>query len=105
MQLDAQDNAPQVTLHWSAQAGQRFRLQLLPDEQGSKILDEQELQHPTWTSPPLAAGRYYVRIQVLSVSGLRSAFSAPRAIQVAASVLDGSGQPLRTHTGASVQSP
>lgn len=105
MQLDAQDNAPQVTLHWSAQAGQRFRLQLLPDEQGSKILDEQELQHPTWTSPPLAAGRYYVRLQVLSASGLRSAFSAPRAIQVAASVLDGSGQPLRTHTGASVQSP
>lgn len=102
--LQAQDGGPSVALHWAAQPGQSFRLQVARDTTFAQPLEDTRLSQPTWVAQGLPAGAYYVRIQVLSDAGLQSDFSQPRKITVGGSVQDSSGQPLRSPTGAAVQS-
>ena len=70
----------------------------------AQTVEDQQLGQPEWSAQGLPAGVYYVRIQVLSDTGLQSDFSQPRKITVGGSVQDGSGQPLHSPTGAPVQS-
>ncbi len=102
--LQAQDGGPDVALHWAAQPGQSFRLQIARDPLFAQPLEDTRLDQPAWVAQGLPTGTYYVRIQVLSDAGLRSDFSQPRKITVGGSVQDSSGQPLRSPTGAAVQS-
>lgn len=92
-------------LSWPAEPGQRFNLQLAADASFASPLATAELDQPDWTSDALVAGDYYVRIQVLDPSGLKSRYSDPRKLTVEPSVITGSGGVLKTGEGKSVLSP
>lgn len=88
-----------ATIHWPAQPGQRFRLQAFDTPEGSTPALDTVLDTPQWTASGLPVGTWHVRIQVQDPSGLHSAFSPPRSVQVLALVRDGAGQPIQSGTG------
>lgn len=94
-----------LQLSWPAEAGQRFNLQLATDESFAAPLATAQLDQPQWTSDALGAGDYYVRIQVLDPSGLKSRYSDPRKLTVEPSIITGSGGVLKTGEGKAVLSP
>ncbi len=101
----AESNNPnQLQLSWPAEAGQRFNLQLASDD---SFTDARTfaLDTPQWASDSLPPGDYYVRIQVLDPSGLKSRYSAPRKLPVEPAILTGAGGVLKTGDGKSVLSP
>ena len=99
--LQAQDGDTSVHLHWPAQDGQRFRLQLAAatDPAFGQPTQDAVLDAPTWTASGLPAGEYLVRIQVLDPSGLASDFSPPRKIRVGTGIRTGTGLPVFTSSG------
>ena len=105
--LQADDGEPTVRLHWPAQPGQRFRLQLAAasDAAFAQPAQDSVLDAPTWTGSNLPAGEYLVRIQVLDPSGLESEFSQPRKIRVGTGIRTGTGLPVSTSSGAPVGRP
>ena len=105
--LQADDGEPTVRLHWPAQPGQRFRLQLAAasDAAFAQPAQDSVLDAPTWTGSNLPAGEYLVRIQVLDPSGLESEFSQPRKIRVGTGIRTGAGLPVSTSSGAPVGRP
>ncbi|MFN7154111.1 MAG: FecR domain-containing protein [Acidovorax sp.] len=105
--LQAQDGDTTVRLHWPAQPGQRFRLQLASasDEAFDKVTLDTQLDSPSWTASNLPAGDYLVRIQVLDPSGLQGDFSPPRKIRVGSGISTGSGLPVSTSSGQPVGRP
>jgi hypothetical protein len=105
--LQADDGEPTVRLHWPAQPGQRFRLQLATasDTAFAQPAQDTVLDAPTWTGSNLPAGEYLVRIQVLDPSGLESEFSQPRKIRVGTGIRTGAGLPVSTSSGAPVGRP
>lgn len=104
--MQATDGDTIVRLHWPAQAGQRFRVQLAPDLEFTKVLQDTQLDEPRWTSAAdLPAGTYFVRIQVLDPSGLQSEFSPPRSIRVGTGLNTSFGLPLSTMGGEPVRRP
>jgi hypothetical protein len=103
--LQAQDGVPNASLHWDAAPGQTFRLMLARDLAFTEVVEDSPLDQPRWEAKALPGGSYYVRIQVIAASGLKSDFSQPRKITISGSIQDGSGQPLRTMTGVPIQSP
>jgi hypothetical protein len=105
--LRAQDGDPTVRLHWPAQAGQRFRLQLAgaSDLGFENLVSDALLDAPEWTASGLAPGTYLVRIQVLDPTGLESDFSPPRQIEVGSGIRTGTGLPLSTSSGRPVERP
>lgn len=105
--LRADDGEPTVHLHWPAQPGQRFRLQLVAasDAAFAQPIQNTVLDAPTWTGSNLPAGEYLVRIQVLDPSGLESEFSPPRKIRVGTGIRTGAGLPVSTSSGAPVGRP
>ncbi|MCZ8218235.1 MAG: FecR domain-containing protein [Acidovorax sp.] len=105
--LQADDGEPTVRLHWPAQPGQRFRLQLAAasDAVFAQPVQDTVLDTPTWTGSNLPAGEYLVRIQILDPSGLESEFSPPRKIRVGTGIRTGAGLPVSTSSGAPVGRP
>lgn len=95
----------QLQMSWSAEAGQRFNLQLANDESFAAPLATVELDTPQWTSDTLLPGDYYVRIQVLDPSGLKSRYSDPLKLPVEPSVTTGTGSVLKAGDGKAVLSP
>ena len=98
------NNPNQLQLSWQAEAGQRFNLQLASDEAFSDARSY-ELDTPQWASDSLPPGDYYVRIQVLDPSGLKSRYSAPRKLPVEPAIMTGAGSVLKSGDGKSVLSP
>lgn len=94
----------QLQLSWPAEAGQQFNLQLSSSEQFDQSATEEHLDQPHWTSKQLAPGDYFVRIQVLDPSGLKSKYSAPRKLAVEPLVTTGGDLVLKTDDGKPVQS-
>jgi hypothetical protein len=105
--MKAQDGEPKVSLHWSAQAQQRFRLQLAPaaNPEFDKLSRDTELATPDWSASDLRAGEYLVRIQVLDPSGLKSDFSPARKLRVGTGFSTGNGLPVFTSSGEPVERP
>lgn len=105
--LQAQDGDTTVRLHWPAQPGQRFRLQLAAarDLAFDKVVLDTQLDAPAWAAGNLPAGDYLVRIQVLDPSGLQSDFSPPRQIRVDSGISTGSGLPVSTSSGEPLGRP
>ncbi len=105
--LQADDGEPTVRLHWPAQPGQRFRLQLstASDTAFAQPAQDTVLDAPSWTGSNLPAGEYLVRIQALDPSGLESEFSQPRKIRVGTGIRTGAGLPVSTSSGAPVGRP
>lgn len=105
--MQADDGEPTVRLHWPAQPGQRFRLQLAAASDASFSQPSQDtiLDAPAWTGSNLPAGEYLVRIQVLDPSGLESDFSPPRKIRVGTGIRTGAGLPVSTSSGVPVGRP
>ncbi len=105
--LQAQDGDATVRLHWSAQPGQRFRLQLASatDPAFDTVVLDTLLDTPAWTASHLPAGDYLVRIQVLDTTGLQSEFSPPRKVRVGSGISTGAGLPVFTSNGQPVGRP
>lgn len=101
--LQVQTQAGISTIHWPAEAGQRFRLQAFSstDSSSQPALDT-VLEHPHWTAADLPAGTWHIRIQVQDPSGLHSAFSPLRSVQVLPLVRDGFGAPVSSGTGLGI---
>lgn len=55
----------------------RYRAQIARDVDFTDIVDERELKEPTYSSPELSPGSYYIRVQALAADGFTSNFSAP----------------------------
>ncbi|SDM22386.1 FecR family protein [Oryzisolibacter propanilivorax] len=104
----AEQSGDRLQLRWQGHAGQRFQLQLATSagfEEGSVVLDEQ-LDAAAWAAPSSAlAGAYHLRLRTLDPSGLRSGFSTPRLIILAAPVVSGDGLPVRSADGQPVARP
>ncbi len=83
-------------LSWPGQSGQSYRLMVASDPAFAQVLHDAVLQQPHWSASALPPGRYYVQLQVIDGSGLRSRFSAPREFAAGNTVRDGSGAILRT---------
>ncbi|MDH4427709.1 MAG: FecR domain-containing protein [Acidovorax sp.] len=105
--MDANDGGTRVSLHWPAQPGQRFRLQLAPAAQPDfkTLVQDTELDSPSWAAGDLPAGEYLVRIQVLDPTGLQSDFSPARKVRVGTGLSTGFGLPLSTQGGDPVRRP
>ena len=105
--LQTQDGDATVRLHWPAQGGQRFRLQLaaVADVGFDNVMQDTLLDEPAWTASGLAPGAYLVRIQVLDPTGLESDFSPPRQIEVGSGIRTGSGLPVSTSSGRPLERP
>ena len=95
----------QLQLSWPAEAGQKFNLQLARNEQFDAPLATTLLEQPRWTSETLSPGDYFVRIQVLDPSGLKSRYSAARKLTVEPAIMTGTGSVLKSGDGKLVQSP
>ncbi len=91
------------TIHWPGEPGQRYRLQAFATPDGTEPALDTLLEQPRWTAAGLPAGTWHVRIQVQDPSGLSSAFSPPRSVQVRDLVQDGSGQPVQSGTGLGIE--
>ncbi len=89
-------------LSWPGQPGQSYRLRVASDLDFSEVLHDVVLDEPLWSTRTLAPGNYYVQLQVIDASGLRSRFSAARVFASGNTVLDGSGQGLRSGADLSV---
>ena len=103
--MQVQTQAGISTIHWSAEPGQRFRLQALDAPDAAAPALDTVLDQPSWTATGLPAGTWHIRIQVQDASGLHSAFSPPRSVQVRALVQDGFGNPISSGTGLGIERP
>ena len=105
--LQASSQNATARLHWPGQPGQRFRLQLAPvaDTAFQQPTLDTVLDAPEWTASTLATGEYLVRIQVLDPTGLVSDFSPARQFQVSTGVRSGSGLPVSTPSGQTLERP
>lgn len=92
--LGMQDDTAQLS--WPGQSGHSYRLMVASDLAFAQVLHDAVLQQPHWSASTLPPGRYYVQLQIIDRSGLRSRFSAPREFAAGNTVRDGSGAILRT---------
>ena len=83
-------------LHWPGEPGQRFQLQALDAPDSPQPALQLWLTQPQWTAEGLPPGQWHIRIQAQDPSGLLSAWSPPRSVQVLPLVRDGFGQPVAT---------
>lgn len=103
--LQVQTQSGLSTINWPAEPGQRFRLQAFDTPDGTNPALDTLLDAPQWMASGLPSGTWHVRIQVQDPSGLHSAFSPPRSVQVLNLVVDGSGQPLTSGAGWGIEQP
>lgn len=96
---------PGARLHWPAEPGQTFRLQVSATQDFTQPLVDVVLAQPAWASAELSPGTYQVRIQTLDASGLQSDFSAPRRFRVGAAIQSGSGLPITASDGQPLSRP
>lgn len=101
--LQVQTLMGRSVIHWQGEAGQRFRLQAFPSADSTEPTLDTMLAEPRWTATGLPAGTWFIRIQVQDPSGLSSAFSPARSVQVLELVQDGFGNPISTSTGLGVE--
>ena len=98
------DMPNQLQLFWTGEAGQKFNLQLARNEQFNTPISTVQLDQPRWASEELTPGDYFVRIQVLDPSGLKSRYSAARKLTVESAITTGDGTMLKSGDGKPVQS-
>lgn len=103
--LQADDGGTTVSLRWPGQAGQRYRLQLATEMHFEKPVLGTLLDDPRWAASDLAAGTYFLRVQVLDPSGLQGDFSPPRSIRVGTGFSTGWGLPVSDSSGEPVRRP
>lgn len=99
------DMPNQLQLFWTGEPGQKYNLQLARNEQFDAPISTVQLDQPRWVSDELAPGDYFVRIQVLDPSGLKSRYSAARKLTVESAITTGYGSMLKSDDGKPVQSP
>ena len=103
--LQADDGGTTVSLRWPGQAGQRYRLQLATEMHFEKPVLDTLLDEPQWAASDLAAGTYFLRVQVLDPSGLQGDFSPARSIRVGTGFSTGWGLPVSDSSGEPVRRP
>ena len=71
-----------VTLSWSGEPGQTFRLQVAGDQEFREVVTDQNLTEPTIALPKPVPGTYYVRVQATDPDGYVGPFTAPQSFAV-----------------------
>ena len=71
-----------VTLSWSGEPGQTFRLQVAGDQEFRELVTDQNLTEPTIALPKPVPGTYYVRVQATDPDGYVGPFTAPQSFAV-----------------------
>lgn len=99
------EGEPGAHLHWAAEPGQHFRLQVSATPDFSLPLVDATLSEPAWSSTALPPGTYHVRIQTFAPNGLHSDFSSPRSFKVGAAVQSGAGLPVTSSDGKPLTRP
>lgn len=103
--LQLQTQAGLSSIHWPAEEGQRFRLQAFATPDGAEPALDIQLDKPQWTAGGLPAGTWHVRIQAQDPSGLNSAFSPARQVEVLSLLRDSAGNPVSTGFNLGVENP
>lgn len=75
-------DANTVSLAWSGEPGQRFRLQVAGDREFRAITVDQTLAEPRIALPKPPAGTYYVRVQAIDPDGYVGPFTASQSFTV-----------------------
>jgi len=92
-------------VHWIAQEGYRYRVQVATDTSfGTVVQDEEVSAGRLPLSLPARCVPYALRMQAIDARGRRSAFSPPRLINTGASVCSNDGNPVQQSSGEPVQS-
>lgn len=103
--MQSRSTAGVEQIFWPGEPGQRFRLQAFATPDATTPALDTLLNESQWTAAGLPSGTWHIRIQVQDPSGLHSAFSPPRSVQILPLVRDGSGQAISTGTGQGLQHP
>jgi hypothetical protein len=91
-------------VHWIAQEGQAYRVQVATDTGFGTVVQDEEVHGDrlALALPPRCAP-YALRMQSVDVHGRRSAFSPPRLVSTGASVCSEDGSPVLQSSGEPVQ--
>ena len=72
----------EMQLHWDAQDGMRYHLQIARNPRFSAPLLDQTLDQPGLSARRLHPGAYYARVQTIAADGSKAPFGAPREFEV-----------------------
>lgn len=86
-------------IHWAGEEGQRYRIVVASDTSFAAPLVDTWVTQPQWSTQELAAGTYYLQMQVEDANGLRSNLSAARQFQTGNWVTSSEGQTLTSGDG------
>lgn len=91
-------------VHWAAQEGYRYRVQVATDTSFGTVVQDEEVRGDRLplTVPPRCAP-YALRLQAIDAHGRPSAFSAPRLVNTGAGVCSTDGSPVQQSSGERVQ--
>jgi hypothetical protein len=91
-------------VHWVAQEGYRYRVQLATDTAFGTVVQDEEVRGDrlSLALPPRCIP-YALRMQAIDANGRRSAFSPPRLVNTDASVCSIDGSPVQQSSGERVQ--
>jgi hypothetical protein len=91
-------------VHWQAQDGARYRVQVATDTGfGTVVQDEEVVGGRLKLSLPPRCMPYALRLQAIDAHGRRSAFSPPRLVSTDASVCSSDGSPVQQSDGERMQ--
>jgi len=91
-------------VHWIAQEGYRYRVQVAVDIGfGTVVQDDEASGDRVPLKLPARCAPYALRLQAIDALGRRSAFSPPRLVNTDASICSSDGSPLQLSTGERVQ--
>ena len=86
-------------IRWAGAEGHRYPVVVAQDAEFSNPLVDTWLTQPQWSTQDLAAGSYYLQMQVEDSNGLRSNFTPARQFQTGNWVTTGDGQSLSSGDG------
>ena len=91
-------------VHWAAQEGYRYRVQVATDTGFGTVVQDEEVRGDrlALALPPRCAP-YALRMQAIDAYGRRTAFSPPRLVNTDASVCGSDGSPVQQSSGERVQ--
>ena len=72
----------EMQLHWDAQDGVRYHLQIARNPRFTAPLLDQTLDQPSLSARRLHPGTYYARVQTIAADGSKVPFGAPREFEV-----------------------
>ena len=91
-------------VHWIAQEGYRYRVQVATDTGFGTVVQDEEVKGDRLPlALPPRCTPYALRLQAIDAHGRRSAFSPPRLVNTGAGVCSSDGMPVQQSSGEHLQ--